>query len=77
MVKTHFGLSEKDYIRSLDTIPNLNQIIVETKLKLSSFINSPIQKFDDGAYIFDCIQIQKDGSSKTNYDFLNQNHKCI
>ncbi len=75
MVKTHFGLSEKDYIRSLDTIPNLNQIIVETKLKLLSFINSPIQKFDYGAYIFDCIQIQKDGSSKTNYDFLNQNQR--
>lgn len=71
MVKTHLGLSEKDYDRAFSTIQNLHQILGDTKSKLVSLTTNPVEKLEFGASIFECINIQKDGSSKTNYDFLS------
>lgn len=75
MVKKHLGLSEKDFDRAFSTIPNLHQILEDAKSKLLSFIANPVEKLEVGASIFESIIIQKDGSSKTNYDFLSSEQR--
>jgi len=71
MAVTYLGLSGSSFERSFLEIPNLHTIIHKTYKKIMGFLDEPIQKSEHGPTLFDCIIICKDGSSKTQYEFLS------